>query len=110
MAIQILMSQKQGPLPITVSFSAPSDGPSYLEITGSVWATTANQMIGIAVQLDGQAIGNAQIFSNGASTHRAAVPAYIPVKLQQGLHSMTLSNMTNTTSDFNDLYTVVLHY
>lgn len=110
MAIQIIMSQQKGALPITANFSAPSDAPSYLEITGSVWSTTANQMLGIAVQLDGQAIGNAQIFSNTASTHRAVVPTYIPVKLQQGQHSLTLSAMSGTTSDFNDFYTVVLHY
>jgi hypothetical protein len=39
------------------------------------------------------------------------VPAYIPVKLGDGTHTLTLSAATaQTVSDFNDFYTVVIHY
>jgi len=112
MAIQVLLNQKKGPLPLNVSFNAPSDAPMYLEVTGSVWTQTANQLIGIAIQLDGQAIGTAQVFSNGASTHRPVVPTYIPVQLKQGPHTLALSTIAGSTtvSDFNDFFTVVLHY
>lgn len=112
MGIQVILQQK-GPLPITLNFKPPGDSPMYLEVSGSVWTTTANNMIGIQVQLDGQNLGVAQIFSNTPSTHRAVVPAYFPIQLAYGKqHSLTLSAApgTTTTSDFNDFYTAVIHY
>ena len=111
MSVQIVISQK-GPLPITATFQALGDLTMTLVVHGSVWTPTSNQMIGIAIQLDGQAIGQAQIFSNGGSTHRAVVPAYIPVKLAYGQHKLTLSALPSggTTSDLNDFFTAVLHY
>lgn len=110
MGIQVLLSQA-GPLPINVSFNAPGDSPMYIEVNGSVWSQSADKLIGVAVSLDGQAMGNAQIFSNGNTTHRAVVPAYIPVKLTQGQHTLTLAASTpDTVSDYNDFYTAVIHY
>ena len=111
MAVQVIINQQKGPLPVKATFNSPSSAPMYLEVTGSVWSTTANQMIGIAVQIDGAGVGTAQLFSNGANTHRAVVPTYIQVKLAQGQHTLTLGPATApTTSDFNDFFTVVLHY
>ena len=111
MAVQVIINQQKGPLPVKATFNPPSSAPMYLEVTGSVWTTTANQMIGIGVKVDDQAVGSAQLFSNAASTHRAVVPTYIQVKLQQGQHTITLGPSTaTTTSDVNDFYTVVLHY
>ena len=110
MAIQVILSQV-GPLPITATFSAPGDEPMYLEINGSVWSQVPNQLLGIAIALDGRAVGTAHIFSNGTATHRTAVPAYIPIQLGQGQHSLTLSRGTPATvSDSNDFYTAVIHY
>ena len=111
MALQIIISQA-GPLPIKATFNAPGDAPMFLVVDGSIWTQTANQMISIAIDLDGANVGYAQIFSNGASTHRAVVPAYIPIKLTQGQHTLTLSAKpgTTTVSDFNDFYTAVLNY
>ena len=110
MSVQIVISQK-GPLPITATFQSLGDLTMTLVVHGSVWTQTANQMIGISIQLDGQAIGQAQIFSNGSSTHRAVVPAYIPVQLAYGQHKLTLSALPGgTVSDLNDFYTAVLHY
>ena len=109
MAVQLIL-QQAGPLPITASFNSIGDTPMYLEVTGSVWTQTANVMIGIDIQIDGQAVGKAQIFSNGNTTHRAVVPAYIPVKLGQGPHKLTLAASANTVSDFNDRFTAVIHY
>ena len=110
MAIQVILSQA-GPLPITANFNAPGDSPMYIEVTGSVWTQTANQMIGIQIALDGTALGTAKIYSNASATHRAVVPVYLPVKLTQGQHQLTLSAMPGgTVSDLNDLYTAVIHY
>ena len=110
MAIQVIV-QQAGPLPIKATFQAPGNAPMYLSVNGSVWSQTANVMIGIAVDLDGKKVGEARIFSNGTATHRAVVPAYIPIKLQQGPHTLTLSaDTTQTVSDFNDFYTAVIQY
>jgi hypothetical protein len=110
MAVQVIISQA-GPLPITASFSAPSDAPLYLEVNGSVWSSTEGTMIGIGINLDDQEVGTAQIYSNGNTTHRTVVPAYIPVQLTEGQHMLTLFlNTGETTSDGNDFYTAVLHY
>lgn len=110
MAIQVIISQV-GPLPITATFNAPGDEPMYLEVNGSVWSPDADQMIGIGIELDGQPVGAAQIFSNGSTTHRAVVPAYIPIQLSEGQHTLSLSlNSGATVSDINDFYTAVIHY
>ncbi|HLN97969.1 MAG TPA: hypothetical protein VK208_05860 [Pyrinomonadaceae bacterium] len=110
MAIQVIINQV-GPLPITANFSAPGDEPMYLEINGSVWSQVANVMLGITIELDGQAVGTAQIFSNGNATHRAVVPAYIPIQLSQGQHTLSLSRAPGSTvSDSNDSFTAVIHF
>src|SRR5713226_1405185 len=109
MAIQVIISQA-GPLPITATFNAPGDEPMYLEVNGSVWTQSLNNMIGIAIALDGRAVGTAQIFSNANATHRAVVPAYIAIQLGEGQHTLTLSASPGTTvSDYNDSYNAVIH-
>ena len=112
MAVQVLIGNQKGPLPIQASFMAPGDMPMYLEVVGSVWTTTANQMIGIQIAVDGNVIGTANVFSNTASTHRPVVPVYLPIKLTQGSHTIQLAVAPNTTtvSDLNDFFTAVLHY
>lgn len=112
MAVQVLIGNQKGPLPIQASFMAPGDMPMYLEVQGSVWTQSTNQMIGIQVSLDGTVIGTANVFSNGSSTHRPVVPVYLPVKLKQGSHTLQLAVAPNTTtvSDLNDFFTAVLHY
>ena len=110
MAIQVIV-QQAGPLPIKATFQPLGDLPTYIEVNGSVWSQTANVIIGIAVDLDGKNVGQAKVFSNGIATHRAVVPAYIPAKLTHGSHTITLSaGSTQTVSDYNDFYTVVIHY
>jgi hypothetical protein len=111
MATLSILNQAKGPLPISASFSAPSDGPACFVLSGSVWSGTANQTIGVILELDGKAIGSAMIFSNASSTHRAVVPSYIPVTLTFGSHKLTLVALNSATvSDLNDPFDVVLLY
>ena len=110
MAIQLIINQK-GPLPVQATFQAIGDQPMYIEVNGSVWTQQLNTMIGIEVDLDGKKAGTAYIWSNGIATHRAVVPAYIPVKLKQGQHTLTLKvSSSQTVSDLNDYYTAVIHF
>jgi hypothetical protein len=106
-----ILNQAKGGLPVSATFEAPLDGPACLVLSGSVWSQTANQMIGVGLELDGKLIGTASIFSNATTTHRAVVPSYIPINLTFGSHKVTLVPTTGTTvSDFNDLFDVALIY
>ena len=109
MAVQMIINQV-GPLPITAQFNSIGDSPMFLEINGSVWTSIPNVMTGINIDIDGQAVGTAFIFSNGPETHRACVPAYIQVQLAEGLHKLTLTAAPNTITDSNDYFTAVIHY
>jgi len=110
MAVQVIV-QQTGPLDIQATFEAPGDEPMYLEVNGSVWSQSGNVVIGIGVSIDGQEVGHARIFSNGNATHRSVVPVYIPIKLSEGQHTLSLfPDTTQTVSDSNDFYTAVLHY
>jgi hypothetical protein len=110
MPMLVLVSQ-QGPLPISVPFTAPSDAAAVLLVTGSVWTQNPNSMIGIEVFLDGNSLGAAQIFANPSGTHLPVVPIILPVKLSYGAHKIVLAQSTPaTTCDTNDYYTVTLMY
>ena len=110
MPIQVVVNQ-QGPLPIKTTFNSVGDEPAYLEVNGSVWTELSNIMTGIVIWIDGDAVGQAQIFSNTPSTHRAVVPAYIQVQLGFGQHTIALTPLQGgTVSDSNDFYTAVIHY
>src|SRR5947207_973647 len=66
-------------LPIKASAEIMSDGPVVVTLAGSVWSTTADQLIGIALVVDGEPTPiTASIFSNGPTTHRPVVPAIAP--------------------------------
>ena len=111
MAILQILNQAKGPLPLKASFDAPSDAPTYFTLSGSVWSTTANQMIGVTLELDGKPIGSAEIFSNTVSVHRAVVPVQITAKLSIGPHTITLVPLNGVTiSDLNDFFNVSLIY
>lgn len=106
---------QQGPLPIKVNMAPEITGPATLVVAGSVWSGTANQMIGIVVEVDGTIVGKATIFSNGASTHRAVVPIHIPISLDKEWTSgppsyeLTLAPLNAATvSDVNDNFNVSL--
>ncbi|HWT00855.1 MAG TPA: hypothetical protein VN256_11465 [Pyrinomonadaceae bacterium] len=110
MAVQIIVSQA-GSLPIKVSFSAVTDGPATLEVSGSIWSEYPNLMVGIGVFIDNEQLGAAQIFANTAAMHLAVVPAYFPVQLTPGEHTVYLSRISGESmGDQNDFYNVVLHY
>ncbi len=63
------------------------------------------------VILDGPLIGRAQLFSNGASTHRALPTLFLGVPLTYGPHSLQLSIASApTTSDQNDFFFAAILY
>ena len=94
-----------------LAFALPAAAADKVKIGFVSTLSGPNAAIGIDIALDGQSIGAAQIFSNGAHTHRAVVPAYLPAQLAQGAHTLSLTALTGATqSDANDFYTAVLEY
>ena len=109
---QILINQA-GPLPLAATIQTGSSGPSTLFVSGSVWSQQENTQIGIAVSMDGKQVGEAVIFSNGTTEHRAVVPVFINIDLDKDWPSETeppsytfeLSALNgDTLSDLNDWF------
>jgi hypothetical protein len=110
--VQAIISQA-GPLPIKTTAEIMSDGPAVLTLAGSVWTPTANRMIGFTLLVDGEPTNiSAEIFSNGPSTHRAAVvPVVVPYTFTIGPHTFALEPATSdTTSDSNDRFYLTVQY
>ena len=108
--------QQAGPLPISATATIETDAPTAVTLAGSVWTTTQNSMIGVALSIDGQVVAKAQIYSNGPNTHRAVVPVTVPYTFATGPkgpepHTFELTALTSpTTSDYNDFFSVSVLY
>ena len=109
--VNVIIAQK-GPLPIKATAEIMSDGPVLVTLAGSVWSTTADQLIGIALLVDGAPTPiTASIFSNGPTTHRAVIPTIVPYTFTIGQHTFELQPSTShTTSDYNDFFNVTVQY
>lgn len=110
----ILIDNKKGPLPITVEFDFPGDSPVQFTVMGSGYSNNANELIGINIAIDGEQVGQSVIWSNGSLTHRATIPRtvvksfkYVPNSPNK--HSITISAMPNTVTDYNDYFTVIMN-
>jgi hypothetical protein len=108
--MQVLQIINQpGPLPLKATFNAPLDGPALLVVTSTLWSTSANVPLQLYVSLDGTQIATGQIFSNGASTHRALPTLFIGFNLIYGPHTLTLTlGGTGVVSDLNDFFNATL--
>ncbi len=110
---EIIIDQK-GPLPIEVQFDNPGDVPIIFEVSGSCYTQQEYGTIGINTQIDGEQVGNSIIWSNSANVHRATVTKYIKINLDpsravQDKHTLKLTSMPNTDTDYNDWFSVVMH-
>ena len=100
-----------GPLPLKTSVQIQSNAPCVVTVAGSVWANASQQMIGIALLIDGEVVGIASVFANPASQHMSVVPIEFPYTFEIGPHDFTLNPLNNaTTSDKNDNYCVTVQY
>jgi hypothetical protein len=100
-----------GPLPLKTSVQIQSNAPAVVTLAGSVWANAPQQLIGIALLIDGQVVGTATIFANPGSTHMSVVPIEFPYTFTIASHDFALNPLNNaTTSDKNDFYCVTVQY
>jgi len=110
MILQTVIAQN-GPLPISGTFNAESDSEMVVVVSGSAWSNAAGQWVGVQVLLDGQIIGEAAVYCNEASSHRAFITTLLPATVAFGQHKITLEAVsTYTQCDVNDFLNVYLMY
>ena len=98
-----------GPLPVSNEFTAESDAQMVLFVSGSAWTQEAGNWIGIDVQVDGQSIGMASVYTNEATSHRALIPILLPVTVSGGSHTITFNPLNGyTIADENDYFNATL--
>jgi hypothetical protein len=98
-------------LPIKTSVNIQSNAPAVVTVSGSVWANAAQQLIGIALLIDGNVVGMATVFANSSAMHLAVVPIEFAYTFTIGPHEFVLNPLNNaTTSDKNDNYCVTVQY
>ena len=97
-----------GGLPINGPFTS-GGGSLLLFVSGSGFSNVAAQAIGLQILIDGIFHGIAQVFTNEAASHRSFVGNATLVKsIPPGAHTLTLAAMPNTTTDFNDFFSVTI--
>ena len=106
----IVLISKVGPLPITVAFNAPADGPVSFFLSGTAWSATADSFLQIELLVDDTYVSLTNAFTNIADSHTALLPTFIPYNLTAGQHTLTLQVSNDTTiTDNNDFFHVSLH-
>jgi hypothetical protein len=107
--VMVLINQT-GPLPITVTFNAPADGPVSFFLSGSGWTQHSGTGVWLELALDGVKVASSGVYANNASVHLTTVPVFAAANLAAGEHSLTL-NLGNPTTltDANDYFHVSLH-
>ena len=108
MSALIIAANVTGPLPVSVTFQAPLDGPATFLFSGTAWTTNVNVLIGVQVLLDGNVIGTAKMFSNAASEHRTLPTQVMNANLEQGVHKITFQALVGTVTDANDFFSLSL--
>jgi len=105
MDIQELFNTAFTQFPMSVKFTPRDTAPVQLYVTASAFSTAPNQLIGIAVALDGKPLGNLMIFANEAQSHKALVTTMFSVQFDDLTpHTLTFTAATPYTKcDFNDI-------
>lgn len=108
----IVLIDAAGPLPITVQFDAPADGPVMFMMSGTAWTQSAPCLTSIQLILDGQNIGSpALCFANQNANHQALRTTTASVdNLSFATHTLEIVAGDNTITDGNDYFQVVMYY
>jgi hypothetical protein len=103
-----IMNGRPGPLPFEATFMT-SGGPIVILASGSGFSASGARVLGMDVLVDGLVRGEARVYTNEASSHRAFVTSGIPVTgLKGGTHTLRLVAHTGTQTDGNDFFTVTV--
>jgi hypothetical protein len=113
MANAMILMDTPGPLPVSASFEAPSDGAVVFVLSGTARTASAACLIGLNLVLDGYDIGDpAMCWANQNDNHQAMRTTFIPYEgLAAGTHTVEVVNAYGTTiTDVNDYIQVTLLY
>lgn len=100
-----------GPLPQTAKFQSPLEGPATFVLSATSRTDSSPTLTGVNISLDGNNIGTAMCWANQNNNHMAMRTTFIPVdKLSYDTHTIELTNASNTITDQNDYFQVVLLY
>jgi len=113
MANALVIYEGPGPLPVTATFQAPSDGDVVFVLSGTARTESAAILTGITLSIDGVQIGSpALCWANQNNNHLAMRPTFIPFEhLSFGEHTIAIQiAFSGTITDINDYFQVVLLY
>ncbi len=105
-----IMNGRPGPLvqPFEAKFKT-SGGPIVIIASGSGFSSSGARVLGMDVLVDGLVRGDARVYTNEVSSHKAFVTSGIPVVgLKRGTHTLTLVAQAGTQTDANDFFTVTV--
>jgi len=105
-----IMNGRPGPLtpPFQATFKT-SGGPVVIVASGAGFSAAGARILGMNVIVDGLVRGEARVYTNEASSHRAFVTSGIPVTgLPRGNHTLRLEALPGTQTDANDFFTVTV--
>jgi hypothetical protein len=109
--ISLPMNDSPGPIGSTgktATFMA-GGGPLAIIVSGTAWSGNANNVMDIAVQLDGVTIGHLTGYTNELGSHKALPTRVINATAAAGSHTLGLLNgNTTTTNDGNDYFSITV--
>jgi hypothetical protein len=107
-AVTTVFTNAIGGLPLSTTFNS-NGGTLVIAASGSGYATSANNTIGMEILVDGSTIGNCSVYMNVSSQHAAFVPTQIVLRnVTAGTHTLTLVNRFATATDIFDLFNVLV--
>ncbi len=98
-----------GPMPITSASFSTYGGTLVISYSGSGYSSVNGIMIGMVVKVDGVAFDQTAIYANALGTHLAFVPKqWVLTGIAAGSHTISLTPMAGTSTDYNDIFNVVV--
>lgn len=97
-----------GPVPQSTTLHSNVLGPAVLYFSASCWMDEP-AMGGISAVLDGNVVGQSQLWFNESASHKALPPMMVPIDLTPGDHQIGFGLVTgNERTDGNDVFTMAL--
>lgn len=98
-----------GGLPITSPSFKTDGGTLLIFANGSGFRSGTSGIMGMNIQVDGINKGVTKVFTNTVSSHKSFISnIIIATGIPVGDHTITLTALANTLTDFNDFYTIYI--
>ncbi len=112
MSLDQIVIDTYGPVPNTPkTFQAESNAPCTLSVSATVYSSSANATVGLAVVVDGKKVGEIRFFCNLSNVHVSLPVRLFTLTLDIGAHTLQLVPLTPpTVTDANDYFQAVIEY